>query len=231
MNHRRAIVCAGAAGLIVFVQCAMASGQTSGKAEGTSEPSTAPDSAPASTAAPAPASDERAAAAMGESIASRAFGSKGAWWWSVTAQAAFADDSDDVGASLNAHLFLTDGFEFSVGLRGWGFFQDGEDEAGINPHIGFRWHFILEPVEQRYSIYADVGIGLLGATGDVPAGGTEFNFTPRAGVGATIRLGDSPARLDLGVGWHHISNASSFGSDDNPARDSIAIYAGVIFPF
>jgi hypothetical protein len=33
------------------------------------------------------------------------------------------------------------------------------------------------------------------------------------------------------VGWHHISNASSAGSDDNPARDGVRVYLGVVFPF
>jgi len=36
---------------------------------------------------------------------------------------------------------------------------------------------------------------------------------------------------DIGIGWQHYSNASITGSDDNPARDSFQVRAGVMFPF
>lgn len=172
-----------------------------------------------------------AAARLGERSANRVFGEPdGGWWWGIDAGVVFSGDATDGAASLNFSTFLARGFEFRCGLRGWYFNQDGDDAGGFNPHFGFRWHFITEEISRAYTVYADLGIGLLAATDDVPEGGTTFNFTPRAGVGATIALGDSGARLDLGVGWHHISNASFDGTDDNPARDGVALWVGVIFP-
>ncbi|MFN9991847.1 MAG: acyloxyacyl hydrolase, partial [Phycisphaerales bacterium] len=91
-----------------------------------------------------------------------------------------------------------------------------------------RWHFLNK---ERMTVYADLGIGVLFTTDDVPSDGTSFNFTPRAGAGITHRLGDSANRFELGVRWAHISNARTSGDGDNPSRDSIMLYGGVIFPF
>lgn len=175
--------------------------------------------------------DEPAASPKEVTPATPAFGTKGSDWISVGAGVALVDDSTDINAYGTYHIFLVTDFEFDFTLGGWYFIQDeGDDEAGINPAIGFRWHFLNH---QSWSLYGEFGIGLLGSTGDVPPGGTSFNFTPRAGIGATIALGEaaSAPRLDLGVRWHHISNASQWGSDDNPSRDSIMVYMGVMFPF
>ena len=85
--------------------------------------------------------------------------------------------------------------------------------------------------EENHTFYAHAGIGLLQTSERVPPGGTKFNFTPTVGVGTTFELGESDTRLDLGVRWHHISNASTNGSDDNPARDGVMLYAALVFPF
>lgn len=158
------------------------------------------------------------------------FGARGSWYWSVGAMGTLSDDATDARADFSIRTFLADNFEFSLSLSGWAFFQDDNDAQGINPGLAFRWHFINN-TDKGYSVYAQTGIGLLFANDEVPYDGTRFNFTPHVGIGATFALGDSPARLDLGVGWHHISNASTSGTDDNPARDSAAIWVGVIFPF
>ena len=69
---------------------------------------------------------------------------------------------------------------------------------------------------------------MLYANEKVPGNGTEFNFTPQAGLGVTYDIGNE-VRLIGGVKWHHISNADL--DEDNPGRDSIMAYAGVSFPF
>ena len=159
-----------------------------------------------------------------------AFGESGSDWLSVGGGVAISDDSNDFNAYATYHIFLAKNFEFDVTLGGWYFSQDKDDAAGINPAIGFRWHFLNK---QSWSLYADFGIGLLASNDDVPYDGTSFNFTPRAGIGSTIALGNAATapRLDLGVRWHHISNASLNGTDDNPARDGVMFYAGVMFNF
>ncbi len=157
-----------------------------------------------------------------------AFGDEGTRYWSIGAIAGFSGDGVDLGLHGRAHWFLADGFEFNLGLGGFYHAQDGDDAASINPDLGFRWHFHRR---DWYSVYADLGIGILWSTADVPEDGTRVNFTPHAGIGATFQLPDTRARLDVGVGWHHISNASTQGTDDNPDRDGIAVRVGVIVPF
>jgi len=82
----------------------------------------------------------------------------------------------------------------------------------------------------QWAWYLEAGIGLLASTDEVPEGGSELNFTPRAGAGVAVPITDWGARLDLGVRWMHISNASQFGTDDNPDRDSLMVYASIMFP-
>jgi hypothetical protein len=81
-----------------------------------------------------------------------------------------------------------------------------------------------------WTLFADVGIGVLLATDNTPSGGTGFNFTPRAGVGGTWRLNDEGVRLQAGVRWHHISNARINGETRNPDRDGIMGYVALQFP-
>jgi hypothetical protein len=198
-------------------------------------------SAAAALAAPASAADPRDGvislhrraqdADNGAPVAAPApaFGDAGSRYWSLGGGAAFHTDSTDGSAYGSLGFFLADRFEFNAALAGWGFWQEGEDAAGVNPSIGFRYHFMPK---EPFNIYAEAGIGLLFTTEDVPQDGTSVNFTPRAGLGTLIRLDESSGlRLDLGVRWHHISNASFRGTDDNPARDSVMIYAGVVVPF
>lgn len=164
------------------------------------------------------------------SLDTHRFGERGSWYWSVGVMGTLSEDATDARLDYTVRVFLADDFEFNLSLAGWGFFQDHDDALGLNPGLAFRWHFINNH-DAGYSIYAQTGIGLLWATDEVPHDGTRFNFTPHVGVGATLALPDTAARLDLGLGWHHISNASTSGSDDNPARDSLAVWVGVIFPF
>jgi hypothetical protein len=156
------------------------------------------------------------------------FGDAGSRYWTILAGVAFNHDSTDANLYGGLGFFLTDNFEFNFGLGGWWFSQEGEDTAGANPTLGFRYHFMPK---EAFNVYLDAGIGLLFSGDDVPEDGESVNFTPRAGVGTLWMLGDSGARLDVGIRWHHISTASFSGSDDNPSRDSAMVYAGVVFPF
>ena len=163
------------------------------------------------------------------------FGDRGTTWWSVQGGAAFTKNNTDVNGRLSLHRFLADDFEAIGSLGGWGHLQSGDDQASAAFDLGFRWHFISRAREfadgSGMTVYGETGIGMLYATGDVPTGGTRYDFTPRAGIGATWPLGDGPSRLDLGVRWQHFSNGSSAGSDDNPSRDAAMVYVGLIFPF
>lgn len=159
------------------------------------------------------------------------FGRPGAWW--ITLGGGYANDFEG-DHDFNLHgavsAFLATELEFAVELGGWYFKQEGPDTGGVNGSMIFRWHFLHDD-DFAWTIYADAGIGLLGAFNEVPDGGTNFNFTPRAGLGFTHQIGDGPARFQLGVRYHHISNGRLEGDGSNPSRDAIMVYAGIIFPW
>lgn len=160
------------------------------------------------------------------------FGEKGSWWWSVGGGAAFGDPTTDGNYSANfeLHTFLVDQFELGLEFGGTFFNQHRQDDAiGGNFNLNFRWHFISK---ERYTVFAEAGAGLLLATDEVPNGGSEFNFTPRAGMGMTWRFGEGPARLMFGVRWQHISNGrTQGGADRNPGTNNAMVYASILFPF
>lgn len=157
----------------------------------------------------------------------RAFGQKGSQW--ITYGATIANDFDtsfDANVHAAYSTFLSEDVEWSLEVALWGFFQDGADAYGVNPSMAFRWHFWHG---ERWTIYTDIGIGLLASTDDVPSNGTSLNFTPRAGMGVTYRPWlDEETRLQVGLRWHHVSNARITGAVDNPARDAPALYLGLI---
>ncbi len=63
---------------------------------------------------------------------------------------------------------------------------------------------------------------------DPPKGGASFNFTPQTGAGVTFEVAEN-VRFFGGLRAYHISNANT--NENNPARDSLFVYAGVSFPF
>lgn len=163
------------------------------------------------------------------------YGSAGAKAWTVGGLYAnnFKSAND-----FNVHVawsnFLADDFEFAVEAAGWYFNQPGQDTGGLSGSMLFRWH-ALHDKDYSWSVFADAGIGLLGAFDEVPDGGTEFNFLPRVGGGATFALGPNEngqaPRLMIGARWHHISNARIKGDSNNPSRDALAGYIAIVFPF
>lgn len=160
------------------------------------------------------------------------FARAGSRFWGVQAGVGTAlekdDNSTDPNLALTYHYFLVDNLEVIGELNGWYFAQDGDDAAGVNPGFTFRWHFFNK---DRWTLFADAGIGLLFATDNVPDGGTSFDFMPHAGGGVNFRITDRGARAYLAARWHHVSNARINGDARNPDRDGVMIYGGVMFPF
>ncbi len=157
------------------------------------------------------------------------FGEKGTQWWTVGGGLAsnFVDATDfSIRAAWSQ--FIVKDVEFSLELNAWYFDQPGDNAVGINPAFVFRWHFVKL---EGWTAYADVGIGPLFTSDVVPEGGTSFDFMPRVGVGITRVIDDAGDRLQVGVRWHHISNARIAGDAHNPARDGMMVYVGVMFPF
>jgi hypothetical protein len=182
--------------------------------------------APASFSIQPEAVEAVAAATPAPSAA--AYGVEGSTWLTVgVGWAPDFDDENDVNLHAAWSKFLVQDIEFGLEGAAWYFDQEVDDELGGSLAMFFKWHFVNTG---DWSVFADVGIGLLGSGGNVPDGGSSFNFLPRAGVGLTRRLGDGGTRVQLGVSWHHISNARIFGDRDNPARDRVMFHSGLVFP-
>jgi len=157
------------------------------------------------------------------------YGREGTEWWTVGASIANdVRNNRDYGVYASWTKFLVDNVEFTAQLNVRYFAQSGEDAAGLNPVMLFRWHFFNRG---GWTLFTDAGIGLLFTNDTVPDGSTSFNFTPRAGGGFTRQLTDSGTRLIVGLTWAHVSNARILGDHNNQSRDSAQVYAGVIFPF
>lgn len=156
------------------------------------------------------------------------FGDRGDDRWYIQGAAATHIDNQEngqfgmVGAGIS-HFFVAR-HSINGELNSFYFSQNGDDAVGLNLAVLIRSHLVRQP---NWSLYIDGGAGVLGSTDDVPSDGSPFNFTPQAGIGATVGL-ENNRRLMVGVRWHHISNANTF--DDNPGRDSIMGYVGLNLP-
>ncbi|MDP7070993.1 MAG: acyloxyacyl hydrolase [Phycisphaerales bacterium] len=158
----------------------------------------------------------------------KSFGAEGTTRWSITGN--WGVDTKDsgnkeYGLGLGVQWFLVDDFAFAPEIHLWGFSQDIEDAFGGSLDLLFQWHILKG---EGWSFYGDFGCGMLGTNHNVPADGSQFNFTPQAGVGITLDVGQD-RRWIVGVRWHHISNASLY--QNNPGRDSVMVYTGLSLPF
>ena len=101
----------------------------------------------------------------------------------------------------------------------------GGDSASGAFDLILRWHFLRG---DGWSIFGDVGGGVMESMESFPANGSHFNFRPQAGLGATLRITDD-CYLMGGVKWLHVSNANL--RERNPGFDSAMFYMGLMFPF
>lgn len=168
-------------------------------------------------------------AALEEAAPTPRFGKEGTHWFTIGAGVAHEfDEATDWNMHAAYSHFLVEDVEIAAELDLWYFDAEGDFAVGASPNLIFRWHFINN---EDWTVFTDAGIGFAVSTDDVPAGGTSFNFAPRAGVGFTRRLTDGGVRLQAGARWHHISNARLTGNSNNPSRDAPLVYAGIVIPF
>ena len=157
------------------------------------------------------------------------FGQAGSWRWNV--QLGFGEDLQNTEnrfglGGLSFSYFATDDFSVEIEFNGLYFDQESvDDAAGFNFNLLLRWHILAR---DDWSLYVDLGAGVMETSEPVPAGGSSFNFTPQLGGGISYEISDN-VRLFTGMRWHHISNSRTF--DFNPAQDSFYVYAGLSFPF
>jgi hypothetical protein len=159
---------------------------------------------------------------------SSVFGAEGSMRWSITGRwgvDASDTSNNEYGLGLGLQLFIVDDFAFAPEINLWGFSQEGENAFGGSLDFMFQWHMVKG---ESWSLFGDFGCGVMGTTNNVPSDGSQFNFTPQAGLGVTFDIGQD-RRWIVGVRWHHISNASLY--QNNPGRDSVLVYTGISLPF
>jgi hypothetical protein len=156
------------------------------------------------------------------------FGDAGSTW--ITLGGGAADNFKNVDINIFGRYghFIAQDIELFGELGAWAYSQPGKDATGFNLSMVVRWHWFDCG---KWTSFLDAGIGVLATTRPVPPGGTAFDFTPRLGGGFTRQITDDGLRLELGIRWAHVSNARISGNAENPGRDSIMVYAGLIFPF
>ena len=86
-----------------------------------------------------------------------------------------------------------------------------------------RWRFLER---DRWSMHADLGVGVAWTGAPVPAAGTSFNFTPQAGS-RVVHLRRWPERT--WPGWYHMSNART--GSNNPGLDAVSFSVGLQLTF
>jgi hypothetical protein len=155
------------------------------------------------------------------------YGDQGSRRWSIGGMVATDFQNERIFA-LRGGLEWFPIDAFSLGLDadlGW-VGQDAGDDAGfLGVSAMLRWHFLRN---ESWTLYADLGIGLFYATSPVPPDGSRLDFTPQAGVGCSIAMGEQ-TRLLLGIGWYHLSNART--TDTNFGIDALAVTARISLPF
>ncbi len=160
------------------------------------------------------------------------FGDAESMWFTLGGGAANNGQDTDFNIFGSLGYFIAQDVEFFGELGAWQYNQPGKDATGLNLSMVIRWHFLDTG---KWTMYGDIGIGVMVSTDPVPvrdgAVGTDFNFTPRLGGGVTRQISDDGTRLELGLRWAHVSNGRISGNDNNPGRDSLMLYGGIIFPF
>ncbi len=167
----------------------------------------------------APVSDAAPAAAVTR------FGAKDSLRLNVEGDWAGNLDGTNIGQGrLGIAWFFVDDFELAFyGSAGYAA-ETGASGAGVfGGDLQLRWHLFAA---DTWSVFLSGGCGMIGSSGPVPAGGTNFNFTPSAGVGATVDAWEG-TRAYVSVRWYHVSNAGT--SSDNPGFNGLDLWVGLSF--
>jgi len=118
--------------------------------------------------------------------------------------------------------FLVDGF--SLGFEGqgyiisqrrypnwsWGGSSNDETVNAFSPIGIARWHFINE---EKFSLFAGVGLGGFFSGTKVPRNGYDSNLTEVVEAGGSVFFNDHMSLL-LAARWQHIGEFSSKGADN-----------------
>jgi hypothetical protein len=129
-------------------------------------------------------------------------------------------------STVTLSRYLADRFSLGLQLEGYCTEQDSGDNTVLaGAGLTLRYH-VLE--SGRFSLFVDGAGSATYAEDEVPDFGTHFNWTGKAGVGATWQLDDRTFLIG-GARYFHLSNANLHGRDQNPSYDGVQYWAGVMW--
>ena len=120
--------------------------------------------------------------------------------------------------------YITDDSSFNLEVTGVRADQFYNDVTAYGAGGIFRHHLIDQPT---WTLFADFGGGVLEDNDRIPPGGTDFNFTLRAGLGVTAQITNDTDLL-FGARFLHLSNADQEGPLRNPCIEAAEVYCGVM---
>lgn len=187
-----------------------------------------PPPPPAPIVAPAPAESGAggvdALALIGTAPAAPRFGAKDSVRVNIEGEwIGDFEDANQAQGRIGASWFFVQDAELAFYGTGGYAWQPGEDAGTYGLDLELRWHFLAR---EEWSLFASAGGGVMGSTSAVPSDGSQFNFTPSLGGGATVEVADG-VRLYLSARWYHVSNGGTYA--DNPGRNGLGLWAGLSF--
>jgi hypothetical protein len=129
------------------------------------------------------------------------------------------------GGGAGIHWFVAE--QVSAGFFGEVLHVNQADDnaVGLGGGVLLRWHAVQL---ERCSLFAEVGVGVIGFDNPVPAEATSVAFSPRAAAGAQFAL-DAGTHCSVRVGWLHFSNAQT--GEENPGIDALSFAVGLHIEF
>jgi hypothetical protein len=152
---------------------------------------------------------------------------KGLWTLDLTGSYAnhirYSEDKL-AGGTVGVNYYVLDNFSLGLHATGYAVDQPVDNGYGVGAEGWLRIHLLNI---DRFTLYFDGGGGRGYFHPEEPAGGTNWNWTAKAGLGVGYRISDD-AWLIGGARYFHISNGDQFGRENNPSFDAIQYYAGLM---
>ncbi|MFQ5755701.1 MAG: acyloxyacyl hydrolase [Acidiferrobacterales bacterium] len=115
----------------------------------------------------------------------------------------------------------------SLGYAVEGFFSHAKQESVDRSAVGITPLFVYNfKTRKKLTPYAEMGIGIVFTDLDPEGFGSDFGFTPQAGIGIRYAIGHDRF-LKFSYRYHHLSNAGL--KDDNKSIDSNFFLIGYSF--
>lgn len=134
-------------------------------------------------------------------------------------------ETDDAGGAFHVAHFLANDAAIGLGLVPANWFVSGADVQSLELSMLIR----LYPFPD-WPLFFDGGGGFQEANGEIPPGGTFWNFTFNFGAGLDFPVTDSTSVM-FGVQYHHISNALGRQNDRNPSQNEARVWLGFCWDF